>query len=90
MKNKFLKGYWVDCGAEWGEYVHGFNATDAKKMFWSAWHGECDWIDLGVVRVDYFDNKPINRETVREYNLTFGEGWYPICKCGICKTKESE
>jgi len=81
------KGYFVYANPdkEWGDHVHGKNATQAKSMMWKAWSWEIDdWIDMMPYRDKSIDDVPITFETMAQ---RFGdmEGWQPICSCELCK-----
>ena len=86
-----MKGYFVWVG-DWGDYVHGNNATEAKTRFWNTWGNEAEeWINLQPIRLPRFDNKPITRELIKEGLTPFEIIEYQadtqkiICNCEICK-----
>ena len=85
-----MKAWFVWCGDDWGDYVHGDTPAKAKSMFWRSWSGECEWIDLRPIRCPRLDNIPITDKSIRElFDAKSAEyddkyDWIPICKCKIC------
>jgi hypothetical protein len=87
-----LKAWFVWCGEEWGDWVHGETATKAKSMFWDFWGGVVEeWIDMQPIRYSRLDGIPINRKNISagltEYEIEeWGINYRDlICKCEICK-----
>lgn len=86
------KGWFVWIGDEWGDWVHGSTATEAKKRFWAWWSIEADeWINMQPIRCPRFDGVPITRESLAEaftHSQVYEWGIMQrdlICDCKICK-----
>ena len=87
-----MKAWFVWIGDEWGDWVHGATATEAKKMFWRWWASEAEeWTYLNPIRCPRLDNIPITRENIaldltpaeiEEYEINYRD---LICTCEICK-----
>ena len=92
-----MKAWFVWIGDEWGDWVHGETATEAKKMFWKWWASEAEeWTCLSPIRCPRLDDIPITRKNI-SLELTPGEieEWEInyrdlICDCEICKQAEAE
>ena len=84
-----MKAWFVWCGDDWGDYVHGDTQAQAKSMFMMSWGGiECEWIYLRTIRSPRLDNRPITEENILEiYNDDdyYIDSWHPICECEICR-----
>ena len=87
-----MKAWFVWIGEEWGDWVHGETATEAKTMFWNWWGTEAEeWIRMQPIRYPRFDGVPITRESIAE-GLTKQQIYEwgikhrdLICRCDICK-----
>ena len=90
-----MKAWFVWIGDEWGDWVHGSTATEAKTMFWNFWGDIAEeWIYLQPIRCPRLDGIPITRENIAigfspyeidEYGIKHRD---LICKCEICKGNE--
>ena len=78
-----MKAWFVWADDDWGDYVHGNNATEAKSMFWKEWSSETEWINLRPVRCPKLDNIPITEDKICKLHPEYAE-WNPICRCKIC------
>ena len=91
-----MKAWFVWVGEEWGDWVHGETATEAKKMFWKWWASEAEeWIRLDPIRCHWLDDIPITRENI-SLNLSQGEideceikYRDLICTCEICQGNDN-
>ena len=84
--NKIMKGWFVWCGDEWGDFVHGKTASEAKTMMWKEWCDEIDeWIFMRPTRFPKFDNVPITQKIIDRHYATEDYKWMPICTCPLCR-----
>ena len=92
-----MKAWFVWVDDEWGDWVHGKTATEAKKMFWKWWASEAEeWTYLNPIRCPKFDGIPLTRENI---TLEFSPGEIDeyeiknrdlICDCELCKAAEAK
>ena len=61
-----MKAWFVWADDDWGDYVHGNNATEAKSMFWREWSSETEWIYLRPIRYPQLDDVSITEESILE------------------------
>ena len=84
-----MKAWFVWIDDEWGDYVHGNTAGQAKSMFLRAWNTDVDdFCSLRPMRVPDLDDKPLTAETIsaiREENDPWNE--HIICRCKLCETQ---
>ena len=81
-----MKGWfvWGDPG-EWGDYVHGETASQAKSMLWREFPLEIDeWINMRALRRPELDNIPITKNSLDAIDNK-NEHWYTVCKCQLCR-----
>ena len=87
-----MKAYFVWIGEEWGDWVHGKTANEAKKMFWKHWSDIAEnWTEMRPIRNPKLDNIPITRENlfalftpeeIEEWDIKIRDF---ICTCEICE-----
>jgi hypothetical protein len=92
-----IKGWFVWIGEEWGDWVHGETATEAKKRFWAWWGSEAEeWINMQPIRCPRFDGVPITRESIaegltnrqiQEWAINYRD---LICDCELCQEAGDE
>lgn len=85
MKKAFVV-YYKDY--EWVDYAHAETAQEAKKIFYSEWKQEGDYIDIRAIRRPKLDNLPLSGKNIATCGYGYEEDWLGVercmCKCDLC------
>ena len=86
-----MKAYIVEYkGSDWCDFTHAESSREAKVLFWRAWGGEGEFIDIRARRVPALDDTTLSGLNIAR--VGYDDGWLngsgtSVCHCELCKSR---